>query len=557
MLRTILGFFCRCQRLLERECIRLVQRDNAVPHGVGGATKTGNQKVREKGPPGDLVLTDLRSASSRLGIAEDVAGRLYIRNDRGVLAVELNKVEGQRVELGLEPGTYGIILDAKSGRSGTQLRISSHQSAFLSLSSLHPVSVDPATARGNAADAENPAADNEAKSNNPVAAAAALGAAVGAAVGTAVATAITTTVDAVSGRQPPDQGGESVPTHDPQPQEPEYAPFHFTLFPDLSDGVFASRSNHSFIVNLLLGTSSSSRGSEVGGLANFESRNVSGFQVAGLGNVVLGDADGFQMAGLVNVVGGETQFFQVAGLANVTLGDLNGAQTAGLANLATGEVRGAQIAGLLNWSKVQVNGAQMSGIANWSPLVHGPQISLVNVADTVSGAQVGLINIAGHVTGAQIGLVNVSREIDGVPIGLVSIEERGRKKIDVWWDTDGSVNGAISLGSRYFYTVFSAGWVPNSQPAAWTLGAGLGFHAPLGKFFVDTDLCVLTDQEMYSSTEQPSVSDIHPRLRAVLGVPIFGELAITGGFELKMNIANGITSTSTTYLPALIFGMQI
>jgi len=56
---------------------------------------------------------------------------------------------------------------------------------------------------------------------------------------------------------------------------------------------------------------------------------------------------------------------------------------------------------------------------------------------------------------------------------------------------------------------------------------------------------------------RPSVSDIHPRLRAVLGVPIFGELAITGGFELKMNIANGITSTSTTYLPALIFGMQI
>jgi Caspase domain len=506
---------------------------------------------------GDLVLTDLRAASARLGIAEDVAGRLYIRNDRGVLAVELNKMKGQRVELGLEPGLYNVVLDAPSGRLGAQLRVDARQRALLSLSSLHRVAVDRATARGGSG-------DNPPKPNDTVAAAAALGAAVGTAVGKAVA-AITNTVDAVTGPRPPadapqDQGADpsqDMQTKEMGPREPTYSTFHLAFLPELSDGVFASRASHSFTVNILMGSSASSRGFELGGLANFESQDVSGFQAAGLGNVVLGDANGFQAAGLANVVGGETRFFQTAGLANVSLGGVTGAQAAGLANFSRGEVRGAQVAGLFNWSKVEVNGAQISGLANWSPIIHGPQISVVNIADTVSGAQVGLVNIAGHVSGVQVGLVNISREIDGVPLGLVSIEGRGRHKLDIWWDSDGSVNGAFSLGSRYFYTIFSAGWVPDSQPAAWTLGAGFGVHAPLGRLFADADLSAVADQGAFRNVSNPGPWVVHPRLRVVLGLPIAGPLAVTGGVVVKMNIPDGVTSTVTTYTPELVLGMQI
>ena len=53
---------------------------------------------------GDLVLTDLRSSSAILRVGEDVAGRLYLRDADGNLAVELNKAGGQKAELGLEPG---------------------------------------------------------------------------------------------------------------------------------------------------------------------------------------------------------------------------------------------------------------------------------------------------------------------------------------------------------------------------------------------------------------------------------------------------------------------
>ena len=129
--------------------------------------------------------------------------------------------------------------------------------------------------------------------------------------------------------------------------------------------------------------------------------------------------------------------------------------------------------------------------------------------------------------------------------------------MDVWWDSDGSWNGSFSLGSRYFYTVFSAGWVPYSTPAAWTLGAGFGVRVPLGRFFADMDMSVLADQGSFRNADGPSPSDFHPRLRAVLGIPIAGELAVEAGVAVKMNLPDGAASTVTTYTPAFICGFQI
>ena len=508
---------------------------------------------------GDLVLTDLRAASAKLVVSEDLDGRLYIRDSRGVLAVELDKTEGQSVELALTPGSYKVVLDGKAGRLGTTIRISSRQTATLSRSALRPVPVDRTTARGTTRTADGRAAgpDNGPDSragpsrDNPVEAAAAIGAA----VGRAVATAITTTVDAVSGgrRASGPAGSDSSPEPDAQSApgkaggaetrqlEPTNDAFHLTLLPDISSGFFASRESHAVSINLLVGTSSSNRGVEVGGLGNFESSDMRGFQAAGLANVVLGDASGFQAAGLVNVVGGRGTFFQTAGLVNV----------------AAGEVRGAQVAGIFNWAGDEVWGAQISGIANRGTVVNGPQISVVNIAGVVSGAQVGIVNIAGHVNGVQVGLVNISREIDGVPIGLVSIEERGRHAIDIWYDSDGTVNGALSFGTKWFYTVLSAGWVPDSRVSQWTLGLGLGTRVPMGRLWADVDLSVLADQGAFRDVTGPASSSIHPRLRAALGFPVIGEAAIEGGITVKANLPTGPDWSRLDYSPALFIGMQI
>ncbi len=102
---------------------------------------------------GDLVLTDLRSSGARLTVASEVAGRLYLRDSDGDLAVELNKQYGQSVDLGLEPGTYSAVLDTKNARLAGDVRVTGKRPATLTLSSLHAVALDQAVARGEVADA--------------------------------------------------------------------------------------------------------------------------------------------------------------------------------------------------------------------------------------------------------------------------------------------------------------------------------------------------------------------------------------------------------------------
>ena len=111
-------------------------------------------------------------------------------------------------------------------------------------------------------------------------------------------------------------------------------------------------------------------------------------------------------------------------------------------------------------------------MANVARTVQGPQISVVNIADSVYRRAGGCVNIARHVSGVQVGVVNISQEIDGVPVGVVSIEGRGRHALDLWVDMDGVPYGAISLGTRHLYSVFSAGWRPGTTPTLWSLGAG-------------------------------------------------------------------------------------
>src|SRR5208283_4450521 len=88
---------------------------------------------------GDLVLTDLRSSSAILRVGEDVAGRLYLRDEAGNLAVELNKAGGQKTELGLEPGVYSVVLDARTSRMQGSVRVNGRQPANLTLASLRAV----------------------------------------------------------------------------------------------------------------------------------------------------------------------------------------------------------------------------------------------------------------------------------------------------------------------------------------------------------------------------------------------------------------------------------
>jgi len=62
-----------------------------------------------------VVMTDLRQTSATLILGEELDGRLFVRNARKELIVELYKSRGRAVELGVERGAYEVRLDlAKS-----------------------------------------------------------------------------------------------------------------------------------------------------------------------------------------------------------------------------------------------------------------------------------------------------------------------------------------------------------------------------------------------------------------------------------------------------------
>lgn len=64
---------------------------------------------------GEVVMTDVRETSAVLVLGEDLSGRFFIRDAKEQLVVELYKLRGRSVELGLDPGTYSVRCENESG----------------------------------------------------------------------------------------------------------------------------------------------------------------------------------------------------------------------------------------------------------------------------------------------------------------------------------------------------------------------------------------------------------------------------------------------------------
>jgi len=72
---------------------------------------------------GDVVMTDVRQTTGGLVLSEGLAGRCFVRNSKQQLLVELQKPQGRRVQLGLEPGAYRIHCNLKSGGMATTAEV--------------------------------------------------------------------------------------------------------------------------------------------------------------------------------------------------------------------------------------------------------------------------------------------------------------------------------------------------------------------------------------------------------------------------------------------------
>jgi len=58
---------------------------------------------------GDVVITEIWKSTAVLVLKENIAGRIYIHNQENVLVVELNKMLGREISIGLDAGSYRII----------------------------------------------------------------------------------------------------------------------------------------------------------------------------------------------------------------------------------------------------------------------------------------------------------------------------------------------------------------------------------------------------------------------------------------------------------------
>jgi hypothetical protein len=249
--------------------------------------------------------------------------------------VELAKAAGQRVELGLEPGTYALVLDDRGSRSSGTVSVSTGGRVPVNLGNLRPVTGERTTSRGGETG-----------------------------------------------------GGELSGAASSEPLVHE--DFHVSFLPDLSEWLFSSRAERAVSINILVGSSARVTGVELGSLVNLVALDVDGIQGAGIGNIVLGDLHGLQMAGVVNWAGSADRgAAQLAGVVNLMPGVMNGVQVAGVANYAR-QVFGPQIS-VVNIADT-VMGVQI-GVVNVARLVKGTQVGVLNLARKVDGVSLGILTL--------------------------------------------------------------------------------------------------------------------------------------------------------------------
>jgi hypothetical protein len=420
---------------------------------------------------GDLVFTDLRSAAAGLSLGEDLSGRLYVRDERGGLVVELEKPYGKRMELGLPPGTYSLSFMDRDTRYQATTTVARGVRAEVYSADFKRTATVASVARGGGPEGGEALLDD------------------------AVADETSVASPARARADSPGEDGKKAPF-----------PIAFSAFfaPDLSKGIFSSEKDKVVGLNAFVGMTRNLRAVELSTILNAASGDVTGFQFAAIANAAKGRVDGAQLSGLVNVALGGGAGAQVAGILSYSKEDYFGAQLAA-ANVAGGRLVGAQ-----------------GGIFNYASYMGGPQLGLVNVLDEGIGVQVGLVNSCDELRGVQIGLVNVARRIDGIALGLVSIEKDGILNAEAWWSSDSAGNAALMAGTRSTYTIAAVGWDINSSSPPLSLAFGVGWRARIGLNYLGSDL----SWRIVEAFDPKSYSVL--RLRVVAGLRASGPGLILG-----------------------------
>jgi hypothetical protein len=101
---------------------------------------------------GDVVMTDVRKTSSSLVLGDDYDGRFIVLGPNRQLVAELYKPAGRRVELGLEPGAYGVYFEQAKQLLTASVTLAEGQHQELVRGELKPTKRWPTQYRGQIGD---------------------------------------------------------------------------------------------------------------------------------------------------------------------------------------------------------------------------------------------------------------------------------------------------------------------------------------------------------------------------------------------------------------------
>ncbi|HJX65911.1 MAG TPA: caspase family protein [Polyangia bacterium] len=483
---------------------------------------------------GDLVITDLHSSNARLVLGRELYGRIYVRDTSGHLLVELRKEPSYPVELGLEPGTYHVVMDSDGRIFESKAELSDGGRIELGKAQFHAVVPMLSTRRG---DEVAPAAQPPLGPNLPVPSRykdVAFDLVLAPGVRLSGASELPVRHHFVLGVV-----GHSDSLHGLQLSlagniaQYEMVGAQLGGFYQLSYGP-ARGAQLTYGVNMALG---GLRGAQLASIANVSNGELRGVQGA-LINVNRGSLVGLE-AGLANFNSGDVRGLE-AGLLNIVKGDLHGEQ-AGLLNVVKGEVHGLQ-AGLVNITGMaaQSSGAQI-GLANANGTVgaySGAMVGLVNVGRNIHGAQVGLVNIADEVDGVQLGLANFAVKNRGVSLGLVPVVLDGYHRGAAWFSDASALNLGAKLGTRHVYVVLAAGMTRDradngNREFSCTFGIGGHFTPWRRPFFLDVDVSNTTFSDGDGRDEHRQISSL--RLQA--GWQFARYFAVVAGPTLNVQVA--------------------
>jgi hypothetical protein len=365
---------------------------------------------------GNLVLSDVKTATARLEVASDVSGKLYVRNAAGQLFAEVAKDEGTPLALALPPGTYSVTAVTPKKSLSARVVLSGQTGASVAQHDFQEQELARFAVRGPAPEPTTP--DD------------------------------TLAVD--------------------------LAPFSLGLIPGLPGSGWGGR-DKTVALSALVDFANAVRGFQASGLISLNARRFEGLQASGIGSISSGPVSGFQSGGVFSIASEGIQGFQTAGIFTLAGGKENGFwQSAGVFNLSRGTFRGLQTAGVVNIAD-SLQGAQL-GVVNIAGDVKGLQVGLVNINRHIEGAGLGLIFVSPDAYYHPLVLYDDKGKTHGLfqwgmgwlywLTGVVADSKTAAATRE--WDQLGGVG--VKVQNRFVFWDTDAGWSDSFRAEVWTGG---------------------------------------------------------------------------------------